>query len=579
MSRQSRKLLVILIIIELYFLLPLLVSAVAWYNAMRAMRTNNVASATLYTKLASPFFQLSEVSYQVARPALWVVQMHSYTDRMMRVARYVNDTALVGTESAAHVARAFPLVLKSAKTAEDQQTLNSSMRYLRTTLPTLTDKLFILSVETQNPQLKELHNLSRFFETAVRASDSMGGTKKEGRFLLLFLNDKELRPGGGFIGSYGIATFGHYSLRSFEIHDVYDADGQLTEHVDPPAAVRDYLKNPHWFLRDSNMSPDFKDNALRAEWFLARSLGAPPFDGVIALTTNTIEQIIGAYGSLSLPNGEVITKDTFYEKTQDSVHENFFPGSRQKQTTLSTLAQTMILEFDRVPKEHLGTIVKEMLTQKELVAFTKDEPLQAILEEFGWAGRMKKPRGDYLYPVESNVGVNKVNRFVTRRSSLEVRLSSERPTKHVYTVTFNNTYNGPDPSGNMYKNYFQLYIPQGSVVQTVLFDGVTIGHHVYTQTDYVAPTVHVEVPPQASRTLTIIYTTPNVLSEGIEQSYELIVQKQTGVPPSSFSPSFILEHGSSLLSHNFDATIRGNTVSVKDILKTDTEYRLNLIVP
>jgi hypothetical protein len=580
MSRQSRKLLILLVAIELYFLLPLLVCGIAWYNAIRAMHQSEVARATLYTKLANPFFQLSNISYQVARPALWIVRLHGYTDRMMRIAGYLNKTALSGTEAAAKISTAFPIVLKKQKTADDQRTLNSSMSYLRTAMPKLSENLSLLADETNNPQIKQLYDLSRFFEVAVQASDTMGGNKKEGRFLVLFLNDKELRPGGGFIGSYGIITFGHYSLQSIDIHDVYDADGQLREHVDPPAAVRDYLKNPHWFLRDSNMSPDFKENALRAEWFLDKSLGAPPFDGIIAITTTTIEEIIGVYGEITLPDtGQLITKENFYQKTQDAVHENFFPGSRQKQTTLSSLAQTMLLEFDRVPKERLGKTVKDMLDKKEIVAFTKNEPLQKILEQRNWAGRMKPPSVDYVFPVETNVGVNKVNRFVTRSSSLEVKLSKSQMTKHIYKLRLRNDYNGTDSSNNIYKNYFQLYMPNGSMVSSVLYDGQNLAYQVFDHNGYRIPTVYVEVPPQSDRTLTIIYTVPNVVKTGIDTVYNLTFQKQTGVATSDVSVAITLPPGSSLLSKTFIATIRGNIVSYKGALETDSHFAMKFTVP
>jgi len=64
----------------------------------------------------------------------------------------------------------------------------------------------------------------------------------------------ELRPGGGFIGSYGILTMDKGKVSDFKIHDVYDADGKLKASIEPQFPVRRYLKLPHLFLRDSNFS-------------------------------------------------------------------------------------------------------------------------------------------------------------------------------------------------------------------------------------------------------------------------------------------------------------------------------------
>ena len=67
----------------------------------------------------------------------------------------------------------------------------------------------------------------------------------------------ELRPTGGFIGSYAIMTFDKGRLAEIVVNDVYTADGQLKGHVDPPEPIRKYLGEGGWFLRDSNWDPDF----------------------------------------------------------------------------------------------------------------------------------------------------------------------------------------------------------------------------------------------------------------------------------------------------------------------------------
>ena len=580
MSHQTRKLVIFLVVVELYFLLPLLVCGLAWYEAARAMRRNELSKATLYTKLANPFFQLSNSSYSVSRPALWLFQVSDYTDRVMRIAGYGNQTALTGTDAAARLQGVLPLVMKREKTASDQRTLNETMSHLRQTMPGITNNLQVLAIETQNPQLKELHRATKLLSSIIMASDSLGGNKKEGRFLLLFLNDKELRPGGGFIGSYGIVKLAHYSVRDITIHDVYDADGQLAEHIDPPPPVRDYLQNPHWFLRDSNFSPDFKENAVRAEWFLNKELGPQEFDGVIGITTNTIQEIIGDYGEILLPDsGEIITKDNFYEKTQSAVHENFFPGSRQKQNTLSSLSQGLILEFDRVPKEELAQTISAMFQQKQIAAYMKNESIQTVLEEYGWAGRAQQPAGDFIFPVEANVGVNKVNTNVTRSTEIEVRITGTDSIKHIVKTRFTNAYNGPAPSDNIYKNYHQLFVPPGSAVTSVLFEGRDIGYQVYQESGYTVPAAYVEIPPQSSRTLTVIYTTPYRMNEQENSTYSLLIQKQIGLGISPVRFSLTLPKGSSLLSKDFDAQIIGSTIRHDMVLRSDTTLNVTFARP
>ena len=101
-------------------------------------------------------------------------------------------------------------------------------------------------------------------------------------YLVLFQNNMELRPTGGFIGSYALLNIGNGKMKGFSISDVYTADGQLKGHVDPPDAIRKYLAQPHFFLRDSNYDPDFVVSSEKAIWFLQKELGIN-VDGVIGI--------------------------------------------------------------------------------------------------------------------------------------------------------------------------------------------------------------------------------------------------------------------------------------------------------
>ncbi|MCX6705358.1 MAG: DUF4012 domain-containing protein, partial [Candidatus Woesebacteria bacterium] len=59
------------------------------------------------------------------------------------------------------------------------------------------------------------------------------GQDKSKTYLVLFENNMELRPTGGFIGSFGLVTFDGGRLSDLTVNDVYSADGQLNGHVEP----------------------------------------------------------------------------------------------------------------------------------------------------------------------------------------------------------------------------------------------------------------------------------------------------------------------------------------------------------
>ena len=101
-------------------------------------------------------------------------------------------------------------------------------------------------------------------------------------YLVLFQNNMELRPGGGFIGSYGILNLDKGKVESFNLHDVYDADGQLKGHIEPPFAIRRYIPLVHLYLRDSNFDVDFSNSASASAYMLNQEKGQI-VDGVIFL--------------------------------------------------------------------------------------------------------------------------------------------------------------------------------------------------------------------------------------------------------------------------------------------------------
>ncbi len=56
--------------------------------------------------------------------------------------------------------------------------------------------------------------------------------------LILFQNPSEIRPAGGFLGSFAQLTLHKGSMTGLEVQDIYDLDGQLTKNVVPPVPLQ-----------------------------------------------------------------------------------------------------------------------------------------------------------------------------------------------------------------------------------------------------------------------------------------------------------------------------------------------------
>ena len=61
--------------------------------------------------------------------------------------------------------------------------------------------------------------------------------------LVFFENPAEIRPGGGFLGSYADLTIQGGQLTNIDVRDIYDPDGQLKEKVVPPEELQGITRN------------------------------------------------------------------------------------------------------------------------------------------------------------------------------------------------------------------------------------------------------------------------------------------------------------------------------------------------
>lgn len=412
--------------------------------------------------------------------------------------------------------RAFSLFMKRDKTPQEYQFIKNTVRALR-------NSSVWWAKHTNIPYGEEISIVTTHL-------DKLLGSKEKVRYLIFFLNNRELRPGGGFIGSVGTITLHNYTLTDILIEDVYEIDGQLTEHVEPHSAVRKYLEQPNGFLRDSNFSPDFKKNVDAAVFFLQKTkrLQDRNFEGAVGITPTAFEYLLDGIGELYLTDYQTsITKDNFYDKTQTYVEDDFFPGSKQKRNFLTSLTGTMLLQLERTSPEKIFTSLYKGLAEKQIVLFAKTRQIESIFNKLGWAGRQSRSQFDYLFPVDANVGVNKINSFITRDIFLQTHIKPGGSINRSFTALYANKSTGRERFGGTYKNYFQLYMPRNITIQSVQIGNENIlRYDTFYEQGYSVVGVFIEVPPRETRRLIVNYTSSEKYHH--KRPYTLRLQKQIG---------------------------------------------------
>jgi hypothetical protein len=395
------------------------------------------------------------------------------------------------------------------------------------------------------------------------------------KYLILFQNNMELRPGGGFIGSYATVDIQNGKTDELKIHDIYDADGNLSTHVEPPFAIRRYLGNAHWFFRDSNFNIDSVENAKKAISFLELETGEKA-DGVITIDTDFLKSMISLFGPIYVPDyKETVTADNFYLLTQNHAEKDFFPGSTQKKDflrALSTALQLKITESKKPPFMLLAQKLSEAIDQKHLLIAVPGSNSQTILSLNNLSGSLQDNRqkqasefSDFLGINEANLGGNKTNLYLHRSLEQKVNIDDQGRVLETINISYENTSTKTSIFGGDYKNYLRLIVPSAAQLQTIEINGAPIATtpaitdvNIYTKKGFAPPPqLEVEksqqngktiygfltiVPMGTQQKISIIYSLPSVINTSNPVlSYDLYLLKQPGTgnnDPYTFSIAY-----------------------------------------
>lgn len=423
-------------------------------------------------------------------------------------------------------------------------------------------------------------------ELASRLSILLGDNTPK-KYLVLFQNNMELRPTGGFIGSFALLTLDGGRLSDITVSDVYSADGQLKGHVDPPIPIKDILGEGGWYMRDANWDPDFPTSASKIEWFLDKEINTQ-VDGVIAIDLHLVQNLLEVIGPITLSDfSKVITSENLYQTTQEEVENEFFPGSTKKSGFLTALSGQLITELENLEgNKKSQTLIKiyESIEEDHIQVFIHDTNIQNIFNRLGYDGAIDTSINcgirclwDKYGLVDANLGVNKANYYIKRTQDLYISLGKEK-ISHELLVTYTNSANQILGNAGRYKSYTRLIIPQEAVVANVRI--YEIGGE-YKDLEYKIEDLNgrreigflLEVMPSSSVRVQIAWNLPQkYLSNGGE--YRLKISKQSGTDadllgitikqselvPSVTIPSFTLTRQgvylyNTNLRHDFEAKV------------------------
>lgn len=385
----------------------------------------------------------------------------------------------------------------------------------------------ILKIVAQIPVGSE--KKSEYIGAANLAEIFLKKDNKERNYLILFHNNMELRPGGGFIGAFGIVKIKNGHVLSVDTNDLSNFDELIPDGTKPPYPMREIGYVDSWKLRDSNWSPDFSTNARKAEEFYRLGGGKEDFTGIVGITSNVLTSLLKVVGPVRIEGypGEYDSENAVLMleyQVEKSFDEQGIEQSERK-SIMGELAGVILKrtqELNLIEKKRLAEILLEDLRKKDIQLYFADENLQRSVENANWTGKVRSDwKKDYLMTIDANLGSYKSDYYVERALDYTIDLSGDVPKANL-KITYKHTAKQRDWMTKDYLSYLRVYVPEEAwLVDSKNFDGTKFENELGRK--YFGAII--KVPLDATKTIELNY----ILPKEIAQDYDLLIQKQAGL--------------------------------------------------
>jgi len=360
--------------------------------------------------------------------------------------------------------------------------------------------------------------------------DLAGGKGERKKYIILFQNDNELRPTGGFLTAYAVIYIENGKVTPEKSDDIYDLDQRFYKKIAIPESLGKYLTTEkYWNLRDMNIYPDFK---LSMDQFFEnyQTIRGEPtdIDGIIAVDTQVLTDLLTALGPVQVPGygtfsaepddrcggcaqvvyalSEIITRPTPYLR-------------EDRKGILGPLMQSTLQKAYGAPKEKWPELFQYMwkdMEGKHIQMYFLDEKSQTAAETVNAAGRLENtnPEEDFLAIINANLGGAKSNLFVGYDVKQNILVPENGRLEKTIEITYKNTRRADNCNledgllclNSTLQDWTRLYIPKGS--ELVKAQGFTTEPSLYDEGDFSVIDGFFTLEPLGVAKIKVTYTIP-----------------------------------------------------------------------
>lgn len=394
----------------------------------------------------------------------------------------------------------------------------------------------------------------------IKILPSLLGEPTDKKYLVLFQNDNELRPTGGFITAYAVFRISRGVIHVDRSDDIYTLDAQAPKPPAPAPIIKYLPKVTTFNLRDTNLSPDFVESMKTFNSIYAKTSGKVDVDGIIAIDSHVLTSVLKILDDEIYAGGirfttqndpncdcpQVIYKLEQIISTPKSLDLRITSLASVQAARKDILGTLLYALMDKAlkssPKKYWGPLFQNFLTQanqKHVLFYLYNEDAQRGIEAMNVAGIIKPFEGDYLHINEANFGGAKSNLFVQEEVSQKIDISGNGEITKTITMNYKNPY--PPSNCNLergdlclnaiLRDWVRIYTPKGS--ELISSKGSEVKLTNYEELGKTVFEGFLTVRPKGVATFTLSYRLPFKLKNS--SILPLLIQKQPGTDKNEYT--------------------------------------------
>jgi hypothetical protein len=291
------------------------------------------------------------------------------------------------------------------------------------------------------------------------------------RILVISQDGAELRPTGGFPGSFGIVDVGSDGVRLESYEDVYTLP-ILPGVVTPPRGAAMAL---NFSFRDANWWIDFPTSARRMLEFW-KGYHRPAVDGLVAIDTVAMRDLLAELGPVDVPSySTTFTSANLLDKLLFLVEIKAQPVSAKKGvlTALAAELEKRLLDARPTALGKSAVALGKAADAKHIQMYFTDPSAQAAADALRWSGRVAPPSGTTDVVAVSNAMTHpgKVNLAMSKTIDYAVALFADRSAETTLVLGYGNTAPYPAHLPSKFTDWLRVYRAPGTVLPSRTPDG------------------------------------------------------------------------------------------------------------